>query len=1308
MLLGISATMILTAVAAGTRKYEVPAGDAAKTLKLFSQQSGEQIVYPADDVRGVQTNAVKGDLTARQALDAMLARSGLVAVEDRATGALAVKKETGPKPPQSARSPKRAAVARSVPAAASRAAAPIGDEIVTLSPFEVSVSSDEGYAAATSLAGNRLNTDLRDVGSAITVVTGQFLRDIAATSNETLLQYTTNTEVGNIYGNMANAGSGTQLDETGKFANPNQNTRVRGLAAADMTVDYFATDIPWDSYNVERIDFQRGPNAILFGLGSPAGIINAGTRSATFRNEGALETRYSRFGSVRASLDANVVIVPRQLGLHVDALLNREKFQQQPSFQDDKRLFGALRLEPAVLNRGSARTTLRANFEQGHIRSNRPRSLTPGDSITPWFLSDTATGYDATGQPFTYNNPGRRGFDARGLQDTNIASTGEPGRGEFVRNYNSSGGWPSGTPNPYWQPWLGGQFGAGYFGNPMAIFSSADASSSTLVNWEPTAPRGIGPDGAIDRSITGIPFSRMSSLTLYRDISKKVNLPGAKFGLTRNLALSDSSIFDFYNQLLDGPDKNEWQNFRRSNVNLGQTFLEGSAGFEAVYDQQNYDNGQVHFMTDKGQQIFVDVIQTEADGTANPNFGRPFVADSGAGGITSATDRAAFRFTAYGKYDFAARGARGPLTRVLGSHIVTGFYSNETRQSSARNFVRYAADNAYKDFINGAGSNPVTLNTNVRAVYPVIYLGPSLAGRASASGAYIPNPQVRATVTGGSIRAFDSTWTGAGVKPGDVWENPNYPAGHPLRLSTESENPANYRGWTSTPISIVDSEAGHRDQNTIGASQGKLVTESKALNWQGYFWDGAFVATYGYRRDKARSWAVSAMRDSEGRAILDRATFHLPATSNLVEDTSNSWSAVLHLDEVLKERLPIGVSLFYNRSKNFQPRAGRVGALNNPLAPPTGNTTDFGVRLSAMDQRYAIKINRYETTLAQSDGTSGFNVFYLPGLFTGYGAARNRYVFEVSDPTNPNSYHSGPPSTWIYQPGANQTEEQAAAQMRADVAGWEAMLRSLPPAFFTGWKIDLNQTSIEQLRMITSTMPAGFTIPEDNISKGIECELYASPFRGLHLTVNASKAEAIRNNVGDPSLNALINSINTALNTTTAGNLRSTPASTASTALQDWNANFWASWLSVKGQEGSAVPELRNWRANLVANYEFGSTALKGVNVGLAYRWQDRVIIGYKPVYYVGDTLTPNPFVATSAKFDLNQPHYGPAEHNVDVWIGYSRRINSRLKWRTQLNVRNIGKRDSLIPITAQPDGTPAGLRIAPAMVWTLTNTLEF
>jgi hypothetical protein len=87
---------------------------------------------------------------------------------------------------------------------------------------------------------------------------------------------------------------------------------------------------------------------------------------------------------------------------------------------------------------------------------------------------------------------------------------------------------------------------------------------------------------------------------------------------------------------------------------------------------------------------------------------------------------------------------------------------------------------------------------------------------------------------------------------------------------------------------------------------------------------------------------------------------------------------------------------------------------------------------------------------------------------------------------------------------------------------------------------------------------------------------------------------------------------------------------------------------------------------------------LKGWRFGGAYRWQDNAAIGY-PVKVFPDG---------SGVYDVKNPFYGPTESNVDAWIGYSRKLTEKIRWSAQLNVRNIGVGNRLIPVSAQPDGT--------------------
>lgn len=82
---------------AARRSYNLPADEATLALKLFSQQSGSGIIAGTDVVKGIRTKAVRGELTASEALNRMLDGTGLVSSEDRKSGTFAVRKATDAK-----------------------------------------------------------------------------------------------------------------------------------------------------------------------------------------------------------------------------------------------------------------------------------------------------------------------------------------------------------------------------------------------------------------------------------------------------------------------------------------------------------------------------------------------------------------------------------------------------------------------------------------------------------------------------------------------------------------------------------------------------------------------------------------------------------------------------------------------------------------------------------------------------------------------------------------------------------------------------------------------------------------------------------------------------------------------------------------------------------------------------------------------------------------------------------------------------------------------------------------------------------
>ncbi|HTT56046.1 MAG TPA: TonB-dependent receptor plug domain-containing protein [Opitutaceae bacterium] len=1216
------------------------------------------------------------------------------------------------------------------------------EQVVKLSPFEVTAAPENSYTAATTLAGNRLNTQIRDIGNAVSVVTAQFLKDIGATDNSTLLQYTTNTEVGNVYGNFAGTGDSSFLDESNHFTQPNTNTRIRGLTAADNTREYFETDLPWDAYDVDGVDLQRGPNSILFGQGSPAGIINTRLKQASFKNSGEVQARAGSFGTNRVSLDVNRVLIPNQLAIRLDLLRNDNKYKEKPAYDLDKRIYGAIRWEPAILAKGSARSIFKGDIEFGDVNSNTPRELPPLDLITPWFYSGTYQGVNVAGANFTYNNLNRISLTPAQNEDDN---TGLPGHGTNRPSHNGPSE-ISGTPNQYYQPWVGNM--GSQFGNPMWVFngdgSGAGAFGASAIDWEPTAFHAMNSSGVVNADNSSImQFQRPAGVAPYRTFATNAKLPFSTFGVYKDKSLTDPSVFDFYNNQLDGPTKWEWQNFRTYNLSWDQTFFDDHFGWEATYNNEWYKNGHVSLLTGEQQGIGIDYNSQLTtgnpaggyeNGTANPNFGRPYIGDNGTyGNGNYLSNREGSRLTAFADYDFSEH-HKNMLTRFLGRHTITGLLDKESQFTDTRSWQRYGIDNAWEYRENGSptDSPALTFTNNYTAPYTMIYLGPSLASDSAAAGANIPRPTSNVAIPTGAqnVYTFDATWNKPTnpsdpnyVNPGAFFYNAYYPMNDPITglpqttgNSTQNTNFANYVGFHNVPVNIIDSQASQANQDllTHDARLTKSTLFSRAADWQAHLWDNAIVGTFGVREDIAKSWTysestASSTTDAYGHLNLTPAVYHLNTDpDNRLSVRSKAWTTVAHLNQFpYMKWLPIQVSLYYNHSTDFQPAAQRVDVYGLPLSAPEGETKDYGILLESSNGRYSLKINKYTTTSTNAT-SSALNGAWFIGTSQAWAANwLNRFQYNwttdtiagavaVNDPTN---------TEYNYEPAPGETLAQAQAREASVISAWRAWQASVDPRFYSAWQINLNDNT----KSVTATVPNGFAVTEDSKSEGYELEFSASPTTNWRITMNASRSTAQRSNIGGTNLRAFINAYQAALNTPGkgysgvvggVGDLRIWWGGAGNeTSLQDWNNNIGAEWSQRALQEGTDVPELRKYHYNAITNYTFDRWLLKGVNVGGGVRYESGVVIGYRPV--AGAT-------ATEISFDIANPYMGPSETDFDLWVGYSRKIWKGITWNIQLNVRNVGVGNELIPITTEPDGSPATYRIRPPQTWELTNTFDF
>ena len=400
------------------RVFNIQEGSAGKSLKRFAHQAEMSIVFDPRGVKGYATNKVVGEMSLKRALETLLSDTPLWYVCDEQSRALAIvirptplDSEDGSVSEAELQNPtlmkdKKTTLRRfignmfglSVATLSSIATAQQDSsesEIFELSPFEVKNSDrDIGYYSENTLAGSRLNSSISDLASSITVVTDQQLEDTAAVDINDVFLYEANTEgMGNYTaysvdksGAIEDVGAGKS--NGGVASGPYVANRVRGIAPADTARDYYPSiaRIPFDAYNTRTIEINRGPNSILFGLGSAAGIVNQSQDKAVIGSDfGEVQARVGSWDALRLSLNYNKSLIENKLAVYVAAMHEEKGFRRKPSYDETDRQYFAVTAQPWE------RTTLRGTYENYENKGQRPNNVTPRDLITPWRQAGSPT-----------------------------------------------------------------------------------------------------------------------------------------------------------------------------------------------------------------------------------------------------------------------------------------------------------------------------------------------------------------------------------------------------------------------------------------------------------------------------------------------------------------------------------------------------------------------------------------------------------------------------------------------------------------------------------------------------------------------------------------------------------------------------------------------------------------------------------------------------------------------------------------------------------------------------------------------------
>jgi Outer membrane receptor for ferric coprogen and ferric-rhodotorulic acid len=483
-------------------------------------------------------------------------------------------------PPYFRRSFPAALFLLAIPAASLRAqvapdasSASIDDEIVELSPFEVT-ANNKGYLASNALSGTRLNTRLEDIASSITVVTKQQLIDTAVADINDLFLYEANTEgVGNYTSITVNRDGGVNdnIQDDPQTAN-----RIRGMSAANIAIGNFVgnSKVPFDTYNIDAVEISRGANSNLFGLGTGSGVVNLVPSTANVHKRAAsVSARADDRGSIRGSFDVNQPLIDGKLALRVASVFENKEFERKPSFDKVRRYYGALTFKP------TSKTTFRVSAEDYERKAKTPNFVTPRETISDWL---------AFGQP-TWDPVTFRVTYADGTTT-----------GTFAQSADNS--------------------------LPFGLQSGSPAYTRGVLY--------IDPDGSVGHWTVGRLGNAATPLT--RNQNQRLLLSGTQLGRERALkyplfferGVTDKSFYDWssINYLAPNYTEDENQTFV---AELEQILIDSGRHLVAAklgWFHQDFERYKRSLIVSNDTILYVDVNRNRLDGTPNPYFGRPFVA----------------------------------------------------------------------------------------------------------------------------------------------------------------------------------------------------------------------------------------------------------------------------------------------------------------------------------------------------------------------------------------------------------------------------------------------------------------------------------------------------------------------------------------------------------------------------------------------------------------------------------------------------------------------------------------------------------
>jgi outer membrane receptor protein involved in Fe transport len=376
---------------AGSSKQEtfsVPAGNADVALKRFATQSGFAMIVSSKVTKGIKTRAVYGPKLPEEALEELLAGTGLEAQIDWDARAFTVRRSEAGGKAMAGRPTGRV----QAPPPERLARLDLQQEVLSLSPYGVSASSTVGYGALATGSSGRLKQTYAETPQFISVVTSEMMEDAALHDSAVAVMFVPNVQA-------------TRTSDLQVFS-------IRGVGTQHLYADGFlAYSLQFvDMAFTDRIEVVRGPSPTAFGRGDPAGFINFISKRPLFAPRSTLSSMIGTGGprdNLRVVLDHNDVLGEHQsvsyrfVGQYARGSNTREG-------SEFSRLGGMLAVDYRLSNGGEIQVTAHRfrnqtggavanlSFSDATLQHAFRSTLAPGPPV-PLFSPDHAFRYDGTG-----------------------------------------------------------------------------------------------------------------------------------------------------------------------------------------------------------------------------------------------------------------------------------------------------------------------------------------------------------------------------------------------------------------------------------------------------------------------------------------------------------------------------------------------------------------------------------------------------------------------------------------------------------------------------------------------------------------------------------------------------------------------------------------------------------------------------------------------------------------------------------------------------------------------------------------------